>query len=78
MESEIRTQKSLESGIQELGIRNPDTRNPESGAWNPESTIRLDSLTWGENKEQWWHTYTDLAFLFTVNNTSLYMFSSDD
>jgi len=47
MESGIRTQKSLESGIQELGIRNPETRNPESGAWNPESTIRLDSLTWG-------------------------------
>jgi len=48
MESGIRTQKSLESGIQELGIRNPETRNPESGTWNPESTIRLDFLTWGE------------------------------
>jgi len=48
MESGIRTQKSLESEIQELGIRNPETQNPESGAWNPESTIRLDSLTWGE------------------------------
>jgi len=38
MESGIRTQKSLESRIQELGIRNPGTWNPESR--DSESGIR--------------------------------------
>ena len=41
-----------------FGIRNPlcwnpesSTRNPESTAWNPESETVLDSLTWGEQKQ---------------------------
>jgi len=72
MESGIRTQKSLESGIQEPGIRNPETRNPESGAWNPESTIRLDSLTWGEKyfkSETMWvcNGYTEFCLFSGAN-----------
>ena len=38
----------MESGIQGCGIRNPQTWNPESTAWNPESRTLLDYLTWGE------------------------------
>ena len=38
----------MESGIHGCGIRNPQTWNPESTAWNPESKTLLDYLTWGE------------------------------
>jgi len=38
----------MESGILGCGIRNPQTWNPESTAWNPESKTLLDNLTWGE------------------------------
>ena len=38
----------VESGIHRHGIRNPQTWNPESTAWNPESKTLLDYLTWGE------------------------------
>ena len=37
----------MESGIHGCGIRNPQTWNPESTAWNPESRTLLDYLTWG-------------------------------
>ena len=39
-----------ESGIHGCGIRNPQTWNPESTAWNPESKTLLDYLTWGEKE----------------------------
>ena len=35
----------MESGIQTSESKR---RNPESTVWNPESTTRLDSLTWGD------------------------------
>ena len=38
----------MESGIHGRGIRNLQTWNPESTAWNPESKTLLDYLTWGE------------------------------
>ena len=38
----------MESGIHGCGIRNPQTWNPESTAWNPESRTLLDYLTWGD------------------------------
>jgi len=38
----------MESGIHGCGIRNPQTWNPESTAWNPESKTLLDYLTWGK------------------------------
>ena len=41
-------QPLMESGIHGCGIRNPQTWNPESTAWNPESRTLLDYLTWGE------------------------------
>ena len=46
LKSEI--QPLMESGIHGCGIRNPQTWNPESTAWNPESKTLLDYLTWGE------------------------------
>ena len=36
-----------ESGIHRCGIRNPQTWNPDSTAWNPESKTLLNYLTWG-------------------------------
>ena len=36
------------SGIHGCGIRNPQTWNPESAAWNPESKTLLDYVIWGE------------------------------
>ena len=38
----------MESGIHGCGIRNPQSWNPESTAWNPESKTLLDYLTWAE------------------------------
>ena len=37
-----------ESGIHGCGIRNPQTWNPKSTAWNPESNTLLDDLTWDD------------------------------
>ena len=53
LKPENRTLKSgnqpfMESGIQGCGIRNPQTWNPESTAWNPESKTLLDYLTWAD------------------------------
>ena len=44
-------QPLMESGIPGCGIRNPQTWNPESTAWNPESKTLLDYPTWGENDQ---------------------------
>ena len=41
-------QPLMESEIHGCGIRNPQTWNPESTPWNPESKTLLDYLTWGE------------------------------
>ena len=38
----------MESGIHGCGIRNPQTWNLESTAWNLESKTLLDYLTWGK------------------------------
>jgi len=46
LKSEI--QPLMESGIHGCGIWNPQTWNPESTAWNPESKTLLDYLTWGD------------------------------
>ena len=42
----------VESGIHRHGMRNPQTWNPESTAWNPESRTFLDYLTWGETLQR--------------------------
>ena len=36
--------ESMESGIHECGIRNPQTWNPEYTAWNPESRTLSDYM----------------------------------
>ena len=41
----------MESGILGCGIRNPQTWNLESTAWNPESKTFLDYLTWGDRSK---------------------------
>lgn len=41
-------QPLMESRIHECGIRNPQTGNPETTVWNPESKTLLDYLTLGE------------------------------
>ena len=91
MESRIQN-RILKSGIQPLresrihgwGIRNPQTRNPESTTWNPQSKTLLDYLIWGDDLCQyvWYQIFTprrpSVRFVsqsFTLISCELYLSS---
>ena len=51
----------MESGIHGCRIQNPQTWNPESTAWNPESKTLLDYLTWDEKESDVAGTFQSIS-----------------